>query len=252
MDNLLLEIGAEEIQAGYIEPALKALSSNLLQKMSQARIDYGDFKIYGTPRRLAVKVENVAAMQKSIKTEITGPPSRVGFDEKGRPTIAAKKFAEKVKIPLSKITVKETKKGSYLYAKKTERGVSSRKLLSSILPEVILSTPFPKTMRWADLSIAFARPIHSIVALLGNKIISFTIENIKSGRYTYGHSFMNPARIKINNSKDYVETMRSVNVMVDIKQRRKFVEREVTKIASTVGGKVLPDEELLDIVTNLV
>ena len=93
MDNLLLEIGAEEIPAGYIEPALKALSSTLLQKMSQARIGYGDLKIYGTPRRLAVKVENVAARQTSIKTEITGPPSRVGFDEKGKPTIAAKKFA---------------------------------------------------------------------------------------------------------------------------------------------------------------
>ena len=252
MDNLLLEIGAEEIPAGYIEPALKALSSNLLQKMGRARIDYGNIKLYGTPRRLAVEVENVADRQKSIKTEITGPPSRVGFDEKGRPTIAAKKFAEKVKVPLSKITVKETKKGSYLCAKKTERGVSSRKLLSSILPEVILSTPFPKTMRWANLSIAFARPIHSIVALYGNKIISFTIENIKSGRYTYGHSFMNPVRVKISNSKDYVETMRNVNVLVDIKQRRKFIEREIIKAASKAGGKVLEDDELLDIVTNLV
>jgi len=252
MDNLLLEIGAEEIPAGYIEPALKALSSALLQKMSQARIDCGGIKLYGTPRRLAVKVENVAARQKSIKMEITGPPSRVGFDEKSRPTIAAKKFAEKVGVPLSKITVKETKKGSYLCAKKSERGVSSRKLLSSILPEVILSTPFPKTMRWADLSIAFARPIYSIVALLGNKIVSFTIENIKSGRYTYGHSFMNPARVKLNNSNDYVETMRSVNVLVDIKQRRKFVEREIIKSAQSAGGKVLPDEGLLDTVTNLV
>ncbi|MCP4370218.1 MAG: glycine--tRNA ligase subunit beta, partial [Deltaproteobacteria bacterium] len=171
MDNLLLEIGAEEIPAGYIEPALKAISTTLLQKMNQARVDCGNIKVYGTPRRLAVEVENVAARQKSVKTEITGPPSRVGFDENGRPTIAAKKFAEKVKVPLSKITVKETKKGSYLCAKKTEKGISSRKLLSSILPEVILSTPFPKTMRWADLSIAFARPIHSIVALYGNKII---------------------------------------------------------------------------------
>ena len=252
MENLLLEIGAEEIPAGYIDPALKALSSNLQQKMSQSRIEYGNIKLYGTPRRLALEVEDVAARQKSIKTEITGPPSRVGFDEKGKPTIAAKKFAEKVKVPLSKITVKETKKGSYLCAKKAERGVSSRKLLGRILPEVILSTPFPKTMRWANLSIAFARPIHSIAALLGDKIISFSIENIKSGRYTYGHSFMNPVRVKINNSKDYVETMRSVNVMVDIKQRRKFIEREIIKAASKVGGTVLKDEELLDIVTNLV
>ncbi|MBT8373468.1 MAG: glycine--tRNA ligase subunit beta [Deltaproteobacteria bacterium] len=85
MDNLLLEIGAEEIPAGYIEPALKALSSNLLQKMSQSRIEHGNIKLYGTPRRLALEVEDVAARQKSLKTEITGPPSRVGFDEKGKP-----------------------------------------------------------------------------------------------------------------------------------------------------------------------
>ena len=252
MDNLLLEIGAEEIPAGYIVPALKALSSALQQKMSQARIDYGNIKLYGTPRRLALEVENVAARQKSIKTEMTGPPSRVGFDEDGQPTLAARKFAEKVGVPLSRITVKETEKGTYLCAKKAERGVSSRKLLSSILPEVILSTPFPKTMRWADLSISFARPIHSIVALYGNKIISFTIENIKSGRYTYGHSFMNPARVKINRAEDYVETMRSVNVLVDIQQRRKFIEREIVKAASSAKGRVLEDEELLDIVTNLV
>ncbi|MDY6790512.1 MAG: glycine--tRNA ligase subunit beta [Thermodesulfobacteriota bacterium] len=252
MDNLLLEIGAEEIPAGYIEPALKALSSALQQKMSQARIDYGNIKLYGTPRRLALEVENVAARQKSIKTEMTGPPSRVGFDKTGKPTLAAKKFAEKVGVPINRITIKETKKGSYLCAKKAERGVSSRKLLSSILPEVILSTPFPKTMRWADLSISFARPIHSIVALYGNKIISFALENIKSGRYTYGHSFMNPARVKINGAEDYVETMRSVNVLVDIQQRRKFIEGEIIKVARSAGGKVLEDEELLDIVTNLV
>jgi glycyl-tRNA synthetase beta chain len=252
MDNLLLEIGAEEIPAGYIEPALKSLSSTLLQKMSQARIEYGDLKIYGTPRRLAIEVENVAARQKSIKMEMTGPPSRVGFDDKFRPTIAAKKFAEKIGVPLSKITVKETEKGSYLFAKKTERGVSSRKLLSSILPEVILSIPFSKTMRWADLPISFARPIHSIIALYGDKIIPFTIENIKSGRYTHGHSFMNPARVKISNSKDYVKIMRSVHVLVDIEQRKKSIEREIVKAASSAGGRVLPDEELLDIVTNLV
>ena len=80
MDNLLLEIGAEEIPAGYIRPALKALSSSLLQKLTEARIEHGDAQVYGTPRRLAVNVEDVARKQKSIKSEVIGPPAKVGFD----------------------------------------------------------------------------------------------------------------------------------------------------------------------------
>jgi len=252
MNNLLLEIGTEEIPAGYIEPALKALSSTLLQKMSQARIEHGNLKIFGTPKRLVIRVENVAAKQKSTKTEIIGPPGRVGFDEKGRPTIAAKKFAEKVGVSLSSLTIKETTKGSYLCAKKAERGISTKTLLKNILPEAILSMPFPKTMRWADLDIEFARPIHSVLALLGEDIIRFKLGNIKSNRYTFGHSFMHPGRIKVKASDDYIDLLRTVHVLVDIDERKKCVERDIAKVARRVKGMILPDDELVDIVNNLV
>ncbi len=108
MDNLLLEIGAEEIPAGYIKPALKALSATLLQKLTEARIEHGSARVYGTPRRLTVNVENVARKQKSIRSEVIGPPAKVGFDESGKPTMAAQKFAEKVGVPVNKLTIKET------------------------------------------------------------------------------------------------------------------------------------------------
>ncbi len=114
MDNLLLEIGAEEIPAGYIQPALTFLSSSLLQKLTDARIEHGNARVYGTPRRLAVKVESVARKQKSIKSEVIGPPAKVGFDENGKPTMAAQKFAEKVGVPVSQLAIKETARGSYL------------------------------------------------------------------------------------------------------------------------------------------
>jgi len=252
MDNLLLEIGAEEIPAGYIRPALKALSSSLLQKLSDARIEHGNARVYGTPRRLAVNVENVARKQKSIKSEVIGPPAKVGFDENGMPTMAARKFAEKVGVPVSKLTVKETPRGSYLSAEKMERGLATQTLLKEILPEVILSIPFPKKMRWADLDIEFARPIHSILALLGRSIISFYLGNIKSGRYTYGHSFMAPGKIKLDVADDYLEKLRSSWVLADIEERRKMLERGITGVAQKLGGRILPDNELLDIVNNLV
>jgi glycyl-tRNA synthetase beta chain len=252
METLLLEIGTEEIPAGYIEPALNVLTSTLLQKMTDARIEHGSAKIFATPRRLAVEVKKVADKQKSVTSEVLGPPEKIGLNNKGQLTVAAKKFAEKVGVSESALTVKDTDKGRYLCAKKSERGLPTRTVLKSILPEVILATPFPKTMKWAELDIEFARPIHSIVALLGDKVIPFTLGDVKSGKYTYGHYFMHPGKVKISNPKDYVKTLRSVKVHVDLEGRRKGVEKEIDKAAKRIGGKVLPDDALVDIVKNLV
>jgi glycyl-tRNA synthetase beta chain len=252
METLLLEIGTEEIPAGYIQPALDALSSTLLKKMTDARIDHGSAKVFATPRRLSVEVKKVALKQKAMTSEVFGPPEKVGLNTKGQFTVAAKKFAEKVGVPESALKVKETNKGHYLYAKISERGLQTRTLLKRILPEVILATPFPKIMKWAELDIEFARPIHSIIALLGDKVIPFTLGDTKSGRYSFGHYFMHPRKIKISHPKDYSKTLRSSKVIVDLDARRKGVEKEVDKAAKKVGGKVLPDNELVDIVKNLV
>jgi len=252
MKTLLLEIGAEEIPAGYIGPALESLSTKLLHKLTEARIEHGSAKVLATPRRLTVEVKKVAAKQKPLTSEVLGPPEKVGLDKKGQPTMAAKKFAEKVGASVNALTVKETKKGRYLCAKITEKGLATRTLLKSILPEVILATPFPKTMKWAELSIMFARPIHSIVALLGDQVVPFELADVKSGRYTFGHYFMHPKKVKISSAADYVKTLRSVKVYVDLDGRRKLVEREINKAAKKVGGEVLPDDELVDIVKNLV
>ena len=252
METLLLEIGTEEIPAGYIEPALNVISSMLLQKMTDARIDHGSARIFATPRRLAVEVKKVAAKQKSLISEVVGPPEKVAFNEKGQPTVAAKKFAEKVGVSVNALIVKDTNKGRYLCAKVSERGLPTRTLLKNILPEVILSTPFPKTMKWAELDIQFARPIHSILALLGEKVIPFTLGDIKSGKYTYGHYFMNNTKVKISSPKDYIKTLRSAKVLVDLQGRKKSLEKEIEKAAKKVGGKILPDDELVEIVKNLV
>ena len=252
MDTFLLEIGTEEIPAGYIKPALKGLSSLILQRMDDARIEHGKVRTFGTPRRLAVEVADVADRQKRLVTEITGPPEKVGFDENGAPTLAAKKFAEKLGISVNSLTIKNTRKGRYLCARKTEKGLAARTLLKSILPDVILSIPFPKKMKWADLSIEFARPIHSTLALLGNKVIPFVLGNVKSGRYIFGHSFMSPGRIRLSKPDDYIEILRSNYVLVDPKERKKQVVRGIDKAAGDRGGRVLQDDDLVDIVTNLV
>jgi len=252
MTTLLLEIGAEEIPAGYIEPALEALAATLSAKLDTARIDHGRIDTYGTPRRLAVMVANMAGKQKSVTTEVLGPPRKIGFDDNGKPTMAAEKFAEKVGIKVSRLKARETEKGVYLCAKKTERGVAASTVLKKILPGIILGTPFPKTMRWADLDITFARPVHSILALLGERLISFTVGDVKSGRFTKGHSFMNPGKIKIKHPDEYVGALRDADVIVDIAERKALVEKQISAAAGKSGGTILKDPELLDIVTNLV
>ena len=252
MNTLLLEIGTEEIPAGYIVPALEALSATLSKKLTEARIGHGGSQIYGTPRRLTVIVEDIAPKQQSVKSEVIGPPAKIGYDENGKPTMAAQKFAEKVGVPVSKLAVKDTPKGAYLAAEKSERGLATQTLLKEILPRVILATPFPKKMRWADLDIEFARPIHSILALLGKSVVSFKLGNLKSGRYTSGHSFMAPAKIKLNNTDEYLEKLRAAHVVADMAERKKILEERIDAVAKQLGGSILPDEELVDINNNLV
>lgn len=252
MNTLLLEIGTEEIPAGYILPALEALAATLSEKLAQARIEHGRSQVYGSPRRLAVKIENVAPKQQSVKSEAIGPPAKIGLDENGRPTVAAQKFAEKVGVPLSKLAVKDTPKGAYLTAEKSERGLATQALLKEILPRVILATPFPKKMRWADLDIEFARPIHTILAMLGKSVVSFKLGNLKSGRYTCGHSFMAPAKIKLNSPDEYLDKLRAAHVEADMQSRKKILEERIVRVARELGGRILPDEELVDINNNLV
>lgn len=248
----MLEIGAEEIPAGYITPALKALSTNLKKKLTAARIAHGEVSVYGTPRHLAVVIDDVAARQKTMTTEVLGPPEKVAYDHAGNPTVAMQKFAEKVGVDVGALKVKKTEKGSYVCARVVERGLATRTILKQMLPEAILSIPFPKTMKWGELNINFARPIHSVLALLGSRVVPFRLGNIKSGRTTFGHSFMHPSKIKIAEPGEYIDKLRSVHVVVDMAVRKKETAREIETAAAGVGGNILPDEELLDIVTNLV
>ncbi len=252
MSNLLLEIGTEEIPAGYIAPALDALSSTLLRKLTDARVDHADADVYATPRRLAVLVKNVAEKQRPLEQEVTGPPAKVGFDDHGNPTTAAIKFAEKVGVSVKELKTKETPKGAYLAAVMKQRGLATRTLLKEILPQVILSIPFPKKMRWADLDIEFARPIHTILALMDHQVVRFQLGNVTSNRFTNGHSFMAPAKIKLETTAEYLDKLRSSRVLADIQERRRMLEDDIAGAARKLNGRILPDDDLVDIVNNLV
>ncbi len=252
MAQLLIEIGTEEIPAGYIDPALNAFRDHLMRHLHDNRIAYGMAQVYGTPRRLCVRIDDVADRQVPQTIELVGPPARVAFDENGRPTVAARKFAEKNNISPARLSIIETEKGRYAAASRTDRGQATRSILKASLPAIILSIPFPKTMRWADLSIHFARPIHSLLALLDKQVISFIVGDIKSGRHTFGHRFLHPKKIKLADTTGYLEQLEKAWVIADIKKRRTMMEQQMHEAVETVKGKVLPDAGLVDIVTHLI
>ncbi len=252
MKTLLIEIGCEEIPAGYIVPALTALKDNLSKALTKARISHGEARILGTPRHLALMIKEVADTQEAQTTTLTGPPEKVAYDADGNPTIAARKFAEKAGVPLEEVKLVENGKGKYLTAVVEESCESAAAIIEAMMPKQILAMPFPKSMRWGSLTISFARPIISLTGLLGDQVLNFTVGNIQSGNEILGHPFMFPGRVVVPTADAYVETAEKVGVMPEIEKRKAMLEESIEALAKENNAEILEDPGLLDTVTNLV
>jgi glycyl-tRNA synthetase beta chain len=252
MKELLLEIGTEEIPAGFIPKALMDLESLAKKELEASRIDFNGIKTLGTPRRLVLVIESVSEKQRDEETKKIGPSKQSAFDEKGNPTKAAIGFAKSQSVPVESLTMIQTEKGEYVCAVKKEPGRPTSETLSTLLPKWILSIPFQKSMRWADVPIRFARPIHWILALFGGKVVPFEAGNIRSGNMTYGHRFMHSGPIPVKDFQSYLQKTREAFVIVDPVERKKRIEDEMIREGAKVSGRVLKDEELLNEVNFLV
>ncbi|MBE9537334.1 MAG: glycine--tRNA ligase subunit beta [Proteobacteria bacterium] len=252
MKELFLEIGCEEIPAGFIGPALNAMTSRIVKAFNEARIEYCEIKTAGTPRRLILTLTDVAEKQKDIIIENQGPAKKVAFDEDGNPTRAMEGFARGQGLPLDKIEVRETPKGEYLYAVKEEKGVETSTLLPAILEDIVASVPFKKSMRWKDLDITFARPVHWILAIFAGETIDFSFGDVHSGNISRGHRFHAPAEFEVKSFADYTKKCRSAYVIADPEERKLLIGKGVHKAASAAGGLLIEDEGLLEEVANLV
>jgi len=150
LKELLLEIGTEEIPSVYLNPAIGKIEELTKKLFAENRVSHGQIKVFGSPRRLILFVENLSDRQESITSKVIGPPKRVSFNEKGLPTQAAVGFAKNQGIRVEDLNVEKTEKGEYLCAVKEEKGEATKKILPDILPKLIFSIPFPKHMRWGD------------------------------------------------------------------------------------------------------
>jgi len=249
MKEAFLEIRTEEIPSGYISGALRSLKENASSLFEEYRIDFREISVYATPRRLILHVQGMAESQKSIIRKSIGPPTRIAFDQDGKPTPAALGFAKNQNTTVEKLQTEVTSKGEYLASIVRERGKKTGKLLSEIFPKILSNIKFPKYMRWGTGKTRFVRPIHSIAALFAGELVRFNVEGIKSGNATKGHRFLAPKVFSFDSYASYVKKLGTRSVIINPDDRKKIIQKESQKLASRVKGSPLRDDELFETLT---
>ena len=256
MNDLLFEIGSEDIPASFILPAAAQLEKLFSEKMETLGLPFDSVTQFSTPRRLAILVKGIGERQEDVEEVLLGPSKKAAFDKDGNPTRAAEGFARSKGARVEALEVVETPKGEYLQLTRTVIGKQTRELLPSLLKEIILSLSFPKSMKWGTNQHSFARPIQWLVALFNGEVIELEHEGIVAGNKTYGHRFMAPDPVVIEDSNTYEEMLESVSVIGDFGRRRERVQAEILAAVGDadfgVAASVAVDEGLLDTNTNLV
>jgi glycyl-tRNA synthetase beta chain len=250
--EIFLEIGTEEIPAGFLPKAMADLERMIRKELDAARLEFGAIRTFATPRRLALSVADVATEQPTLRTEAMGPATRIAFDAEGQPTKAAIGFARGQGVDVTALKTVTTDKGEYLFIEKEEPGRPTAELLTEILPRLVAGLTFKKSMRWENQDIRFARPMHWIVALYGGDVVPFRHGNLTSGNRSRGHRFMAPDEFAVTGVADWLEGCRQHYVTADQDERKATIRDQVAATAQAAGGQAGIDEELLEEVTYLV
>lgn len=254
MAELIFEIGCEEMPARFVAPAIGQLKDLAQKRLAQAGLlpAAAMVQAHGTPRRLALLAPDVLAVQPDATELQLGPPAKAAFDADGNPTKAALGFAKSQGVEVGALGTFESDKGPRLGVERTIPGRPAAEVLSELLPGLVESLHFPKTMRWGAGEFRFARPIHWFLALLDGAVVPFTLAGIKSGGVTYGHRFMAPGAIEVSSLAGYVDSLRQAQVIVDRNERKSLTMMEVETTAQVAGGRLVDDPGLLEEVTDLV
>ena len=250
--DYLLEIGCEEIPAGFVGPALWYGGQQFDEVLKKARLSFDRVDIYGTPRRLTYIVRKLSDRQETSEETVLGPPKSVAFDKEGKPTKAALGFAKAQEVDVSALQVFPTTRGEYLGIKKALRPRPVSEVLSEMVSAWIPSIPFKKTMRWADLDVRFARPVHWIVSLYGEEVIPISFGNVTAGKTTFGHRFLSPGAIVLSSPAGYFDKLAAADVFVDLEVRKEKIRAGIKEAEARIGRKWVEDEPLVETVANLV
>ncbi|MEK6531511.1 MAG: glycine--tRNA ligase subunit beta, partial [Deltaproteobacteria bacterium] len=252
--DLLFEIGTEEIPAGFVPRALESLEGSLKKGLASRGLAFEGIRTLGTPRRLALIVKGLIDRQPDATVEVRGPQKKAAYDDSGNPTKALLGFALAHNASVKDIKTKKTGAQEHVYLTKETKGGETLSILPEVLKDVLAGEAFPKSMRWGDHDLSFARPVHWLLALYGASAVELSWGHIKSSSYTYGHRFSDSkaGRMTPEGVKGYVDGLRSLCVIADPEERKGIIRAGLQAAAKEAGGEVLPDDGLLSEVTFLV
>ena len=246
--DLLFEIGAEEIPAGFMPNILGQLKTLAETKLNDAHLPFESIATYGTPRRLALIVKGLADTSAEISERHKGPSASIAYDADGNPTKAAIGFARGKGLDVADLVVED----GYIYAETKTAGVPAKDIVTDMLPQLITGLNFPKSMHWGNLDAKFVRPVRWLVALLDEEVIPIEFATVKSGNVTRGHRFLGADEITIKNAASYVDTLKENFVMVDQDARRELISKQLHDIAASKNASIVWDDDLLEEINYLV
>ena len=246
--DLLFEIGAEEIPAGFMPNILGQLKQLAETKLNDAHLPFESIATYGTPRRLALIVKGLGDTSAEISERHKGPSASIAYDAEGNATKAAIGFARGKGLDVADLVVED----GYIYAETKTAGVPAKDIVTDMLPQLITGLNFPKSMHWGNLDAKFVRPVRWLVALLDEEVIPVEFATVKSGNVTRGHRFLGADEITIKNAASYVDTLKENFVMVDQDARRELISKQLHDIAASKNASIVWDDDLLEEINYLV
>lgn len=251
--NFLVEIGTEELPPKALKTLATSFADNVEAELNQAGLSFDKIEWFAAPRRLAVKVLNLATQQPSKEIEKRGPAVSAAFDAEGKPTKAAEGWARGCGITVEQAERIATDKGEWLVHRAKIKGQPTKNLLNDIVANALAKLPIPKPMRWADKTVQFIRPVHTVTMLLGDELIEGEILGVASARTIRGHRFLGEKEFEIQHADQYPQLLRDKgSVVADFNERKAEILAKSQAKATALGGVADIEENLLEEVTSLV
>ncbi len=247
-EHLLFELGTEELPPKSLKKFSENLAELVEQALQQVGLTFTQIVSYATPRRLALKITDLASRQADRCVEKRGPALAAAFDEAGKPTRACEGFLRSVNAQADDLVQRD----NYVWISKNETGKSVSELIPIILADAIAKLPIPKRMRWGSSTAEFVRPVHWVVLLFGNDVIPATLLDHVAGRHTFGHRFHHPEAILLNHADNYEAALEAAYVIPDFEKRRQQIHAGLVSLAQKQAAQALVRDALLDEVTAIV
>ncbi|MGX7092613.1 glycine--tRNA ligase subunit beta [Hutsoniella sourekii] len=251
MSHYLFELGLEEVPARFLLGIRDQLSQRIADFLAEKRIAYEEIESFATPRRIAVRIHNIADKQADIQEKVKGPALRIAQDDQGQWTKAAEGFARGQGASVEEIIVEDYKGEDYIYVDKFIAGQAVEEILKEI-PTILQAMNFPVTMHWSNLETSFIRPVHWMVSLLDNQIIPFEFVGITSSNHTRGHRFLGSKDIVLEDESQYENALKKNYVIASFEERQAIIRHQVQEIAQENTWRIPMDLDLLEEITAIV